>query len=446
MNAGYYPCIMGIVSIFFFTGKIAGTEKRAGILMSLEQAKKQTPRHPKAVLSSLTTNSLHLRNPYMTAWLSATFPGFGHISLGNYVTGIILFLWEMLTNTEAKVNLAILYSFTGRYDMAKEIVDNRWLLIYAPVYVFAVWDSYRRTVKYNQFALLADRGEQVPKPIAMSAYEINALDKRAPWVAVAWTLLAPGLGHLYAHRLVTGFFLLVWWIATVYKSFVLQAMQFTALGLFEQAKAIVDPLWIIYLPSIMGFACYDAYVNTLSFNRLFEKEQSLFFKQKYQNPSFKMPIKVESEVYITASFEHSLKLELAIAELEQKGISQEQICAIPMNVPEKEMQLFDTIHRADGMSMFDLPTVIGTTFMLFGVMWGFLWTWGPIIWGMIGLFLGAALGFAFKYIYYRMSAQKQPPTGKTTEVVLIVGCHKSEAEMVERVLAGHLALSLGRAE
>lgn len=415
--------------------------------MNPEQStQSQLPRRPKAVLSSLTTNDFHLHNPFMTAWLSATFPGFGHLSLGNYVTGIILFVWEMLANTMAKVNLAILYSFTGRYDMAKEIVNNRWLLIYAPIYVFAIWDSYRRAVKYNQLSLLADRSEQMPRPISMSSLEINALDKRPPWAAVAWTLFAPGLGHLYAHRLVTGFFLLIWWVASVYQSSVLQAIQFTALGLFEQAKAVVDPQWLIYLPSILGFACYDAYVHVLSFNRLFEKEQASFLKQKYQSPNFKMPTKVGSEVYITASFEHSIKLELAISELEQKGIPQGQICAIPMNVPEKEMQLFDTIHRTDGLSMFDLPAVFGTTLMLFGVMWGFMWTWGPIIWGLIGLLLGVALGFAFKYLYYRLNAEKQQPIGKRTEVVLIVGCHKAEAEMVERVLAGHLALSVGRKE
>ncbi len=117
-----------------------------------------------------------------------------------------------------------------------------------------------------------------------------------------------------------------------------------------------------------------------------------------------------------------------------------------MNVPKKEMHLFDTIHQADGLIMFDLPTVFGTILMLLGVMWGFMWTWGPILWGLIGLFSGGALGFAFKYVYYRMYAQKQPPAGKTTEVMLIVACQKAEAEMVERVLAGHLALSIGRKE
>ena len=69
-----------------------------------------------------------------------------------------------------------------------------------------------------------------------------------------------------------------------------------------------------------------------------------------------------------------------------------------------------------------------------------------IIWSLIGLFAGAALGFAIKYVYYRLYAEKQPRAGKTTEVMLIVGCQRAEAEMVERVLAGHLALSIGRKE
>jgi hypothetical protein len=412
----------------------------------MSQSQTQIPRRSKGIIHSLAINFFHLRNPYTIAWWSAAYPGFGHISMGNYVSGFLLFFWEMLANTKAKLNLAILYSFTGRFEMAKEVVDNRWLLLYAPIFIFAIWDSYRLALQMNQLSILADRGSRTVQPESISFMEINILDKRSPWVAVSWSLLLPGLGHIYTHRIPAGFFLLAWWIAIAYYSFLLPATQFSALGEFEQVKLILDPEWIIFLPSIYGFAAYDAYVNTIEYNRLFEKEQAGFLKQKYQNPAFPMPVKVGAEMYVTASFEHSIKLELAISELEQKGISQDHICAIPMNVPEKEMQLFDTVHWADDMSMFDLPTVLGTVFMLFGVMWGFLWTWGPIIWGLIGLFLGGAFGFAFKYIYYRLYAAKQPPVGKTTEVVLLVSCQKSEAEMVERVLAGHLALSVGRKE
>lgn len=409
-----------------------------------QQTQQQTTRRPKGAINSLATNFFHLHNPYTIAWWSFTFPGFGHISMGSYVTGFMLFFWEMVTNLQAKANLAILYTFTGNFDMAKAIVDNRWLLFYAPVFIYAVWDSYRLALQLNQLAILADRNKETIKPVSVSFMEINVLDKRSPWVSVVWSLLAPGLGHLYTHRIPTGFFLLVWWITIVYFSQALQAIQFTALGLFEQATAIVDPAWLLFLPSVYGFSAYDVYVNTVEYNRLFEKEQAAFIKQKYQRSDFRMPTKVGAEVYVTASFEHSIILELVISELEQKGIAEEQICAIPMNEPLKERRLMDTIHRADGLSMFDVATALGTVCMLFGVMWGFMWKWGPIAWGLIGLLVGGALGFVFKYSYYRLYADKQPRIGKTTEVLVIVACQKAEAEMVERVLAGHLALSVGR--
>ncbi len=414
--------------------------------MKAEQSQQQQARRPKGAMNSLATNFFHLRNPWTMAWWSATYPGFGHISMGNYVSGFLLFFWEMMVNTQAKVNMAILYTFTGRYEMAKEIADNRWLLMYVLVFIYAIWDSYRLALQFNQLAILADRNEETIQPVSVSFMEINALDRRSPWAAVAWTTVAPGLGHIYTHRIPTGFFLVIWWMAIAHYSFLFQGIQFTALGLYEQAKAVLDPQWLMYLPSIYGFAAYDAYVNTVEYNRLFEKEQVMFFKRKYQCPGFKMPTKAEAEMYITGSFEHSIKLELAITELEQRGIAPDSICAIPMNSPQKNVKMFDTIHRADGMSMFDLPTVLGTIFMLFGTMWGYMWTWGPIIWSLIGLFAGAALGFAIKYVYYRLYAEKQPRAGKTTEVMLIVGCQRAEAEMVERVLAGHLALSIGRKE
>jgi hypothetical protein len=410
------------------------------------QAKGQTPRHSKGVINSLATNFYHLRNPYTIAWWSMTYPGFGHISMGSYVSGFLLFIWEMVSNTQGKVNLAILYTFTGRYDMAKEVVDNRWLYLYPCVFIFAIWDSYRRAIKFNQRAILADRAGEVIQPEAFSFMEINVLDKRAPWVAAFWSAVLPGLGHLYTHRIPTGFFLLTWWVAIAYFSSLYQAVEYTALGLFEQAKMVVDPEWLIFMPSVIWYAIYDAYVNTTEYNRLFSKEQASFFRKEYQDQNFIMPVEVQLEVYITACFEHHTLLELAISELEQKGILKQNICCIPINAPQKERALFDTIHRADGLSMFDLSCALGVVFMLFGVMWGFMWKWGPIAWGLIGMLFGGALGFAFKYLYYKVYAKKQPAIGKTTELVMIVSCHNSEAEMVERVLAGHNALGIGRKE
>lgn len=49
----------------------------------------------------------------MTLWLSATFPGLGHIRLGSYLKGFILIALEIIINIKADLNLSILYSFTG---------------------------------------------------------------------------------------------------------------------------------------------------------------------------------------------------------------------------------------------------------------------------------------------------------------------------------------------
>ena len=147
-------------------------------------------------------------------------------------------------------------------------------------------------------------------------------------------------------------------------------------------------------------------------------------------------------MHVVASFEQSNYLELAITDLEQKGIENNRICAIPLNRMIKERMLFDTLHRADGQTMFDLPTILATIFSLLGVMWGFLWTWGPIIWGLIFLVGGFVLGFCIKYFLYKNSLSKK--TKYNTEVVVIVNCKPAEVETVEKVLLNHFAIGIGR--
>ena len=147
-------------------------------------------------------------------------------------------------------------------------------------------------------------------------------------------------------------------------------------------------------------------------------------------------------MYVVASFEQSNYLELAMTDLEQKGIEKNKICAIPLNKMLKERMLFDTLHRADGQTMFDLPTILATIFSLLGVMWGFLWTWGPIIWGLIFLLGGFALGFCIKYFLYKNSLSKR--SKYNTEVVVIVNCKLDEAQIIETVFLNHMAIGIGR--
>ena len=90
------------------------------------------------------TTQLHLRNPFVIAGWSLAFPGLGHLLLSKYTRGYLLFLWEIFVNVNGHINLAILYSFTGRFQMAKDVLDINWVLLYIPTYIFAVWTPIER--------------------------------------------------------------------------------------------------------------------------------------------------------------------------------------------------------------------------------------------------------------------------------------------------------------
>ncbi len=147
-------------------------------------------------------------------------------------------------------------------------------------------------------------------------------------------------------------------------------------------------------------------------------------------------------MHIIASFEHSNFLELAITDLEQRGIEKNRICAIPLHKPTEERTLFDTLHRADGQSMFDLPAILATILMTLGVTWGFMWKWGPIIWGLLFFLGGLAIGLVIKYLLYKNSLRQSFRCN--TEVVLIIDCKAAEVETVETVLFNHLAIGIGK--
>src|SRR5699024_2129799 len=157
-------------------------------------------RRVKAHLSTIELTQIHLRSPYVAAWWSAAFPGFGHMLLSKNIPGLLLFAWEVIINMEAKINLAMVYSFSGRFQKATDVLDTSYIPMYIAVYLFSIWDSYRIAVDTNKLYLLADHENASANIFKMGTAEINYLDKREPWVAMVWSLLMPGTGHLYVHK------------------------------------------------------------------------------------------------------------------------------------------------------------------------------------------------------------------------------------------------------
>lgn len=247
-----------------------------------------TARRYKAHVSILGTTQLHLKNPYIVAWWSAAFPGFGHMLLSKYLRGYALFIWEVFVNLKAHVNSSMIYSFQGNIEMAKEVLDSRWLLMYIPVYLFSIWDSYRTTVDMNRVYLLAEREDHHFNSFAIGALEINYLDKRNPMVAVMWSLFIPGLGQLYIHRILTAIFVIIWLVLFYYYSHIQEAVVLLFLGHIKESTSVLNPSWFLFIPSHYGFAIFDAYINTVENNKLFEKELSKHLTKNYQSKGFQI--------------------------------------------------------------------------------------------------------------------------------------------------------------
>ncbi|WP_160725379.1 hypothetical protein [Bacillus sp. USDA818B3_A] len=145
-------------------------------------------------------------------------------------------------------------------------------------------------------------------------------------------------------------------------------------------------------------------------------------------------------LYVIATFENSLSIELAISELEVNRIPKERILAAPLNKRSNTKRLFDSIHEADGVSLFDGPAILGTCLMLLGAIYGFVFKWGPIIWGIIGAVSGLILGFLIKLLLVKKSEKGFKKM--TSEIVLMIRCEDHQWEMIQQVLWKNSALGI----
>jgi hypothetical protein len=382
----------------------------------------------------------------MAVWWAATFSGFGQMMLGSYIMGYLLVILEIILNILGNLNLTIYYSFTGNFEMAKSVANVNWLVAYTLIYVYGLWDAYVRTIATNQQSMLASLEKAPIDVFVMKSFCINFIHNRTPWFSLVWSLILPGLGHLYLLRIGTAFFLILFSLVCIYFSHLVEAVQYTLLGEFSLAIAITDPQWILFFPSIYCFAAYDAYVSTVEINKLCDTELQELMQANYQAFQLKLPIfKMEEpiEVLIAATFNYSNFVEVALLELEQNGIPKEKTLAIPLEQQAKNLAVLDTIHRSDGLSFIDTGGVTATIGMVLGVIYGFILSWGPIIWGLIGLFGGGAVGIAGDYLLTKrkLAGQKKD---KGSELVLIVNCEKNQANLVEQILRKNTAFGVGK--
>lgn len=243
-----------------------------------------------AHFNSDDSNMLNLKSPILAIAWSFTFPGFGHYYVGKAYLGLVLVAWEFILNNLAKVNMSIYYSLLGDFESAKRVVDLRFFTLYGLVYIFCMWDSYFRAAENNQIFLSVYGVDKSPPVFKMSSFGINYLTKKNPWIASFWGLVVPGLEAIYNHRIFTAIYAIFWISIAGYKSQFYKAMLFSMWGNFDTAKSVLDPQWLLFLPSIFAFTGYQGYNNAIETNRLIKYEQAYFLREHYQSSDFQMPI------------------------------------------------------------------------------------------------------------------------------------------------------------
>ncbi|MFC7063500.1 hypothetical protein [Halobacillus seohaensis] len=401
-------------------------------------------RYLKGVISPINIGLITFRNPYIAMWWAAAFPGLPHISMCKYLTGSILILWEFFVNVNANFNLAIVYSFIGEFDKAAEILDTRWILVYIPVYIYGIWDSRRLVLSTNKFSILADSYGSVDlmSPTNVAWFDHNLLDKMRPGLAAFWSFILPGLGHLYIQRLPTAFYVMIWIVITFYFSNMLPAIHFTVLGKFEEATSVVNPQWLLFFPSMYGFAIFDSYLFCKKSNELYKEQQSRYLEKNFQpkGSRTRLLLKRVGNMNIVASFASSIYVELAINELIENGISQDNIYAIPLKDQPKKRNI-DAI-SGEGFNLFEVTISTATAFTVLGTIYGFIWYGGPVIWGLIGFFAGAVVGLIIDIIIERKEVIKKIKRGEGGEVVLMINCTEENAKMVKDILFNHFTLGV----
>lgn len=349
------------------------------------------PRYSKGKISVFGINSVYPRPPWIAAWWSAAFPGFGHMFIGKYLYGFVLILWELVVNNQANINKAIALSFIGRFEEAKAQLNQDWALLYIAVYIYCIWDSYRCSVEISKSHALAEVEDAPVTPSDVSFFDIIILDKKSPLVGMIWSFLTPGLGQLYSGSTIVGTFILAWWIYVCYKAAAIRTWLYSFHGDFSGAAAVVDWQWFLFLPSMYAFAIYQAYTSVNENNILYDIEQIRYLRVRAANLGHVREIE-NNQVQVVASFEHSPFVEMFIHDIEKLGVSPRNIVAMPLENVKSHTHILDTIHRVDGRSLLDGAMMSSTIFAVLGAIYGFVLYWGPIIWGLIGLAGGFFLG------------------------------------------------------
>lgn len=240
------------------------------------------PRRHLSKISMFGITHLKCHNPYMIAWWSAVFPGFGHYMLNQYIRATLLTLSEVIINTLAHINEAMVYSFCGKFQLATSILEPNWSFGYLVIYLFTIGDSFRIAIYQNKLTALARIENRKIPLLSITNSEIQYLEVKSPVLGVIYSFSFPGLGQLYNHRFGLAFYAMFWWWIYIWLSKAHEAALALLLGHLSHSTALLHPHWFLFMPSVMGGSIYHAFITTKDHNQLFRMEQRQFLTEKYR--------------------------------------------------------------------------------------------------------------------------------------------------------------------
>ncbi|RXJ02435.1 hypothetical protein DS745_06955 [Anaerobacillus alkaliphilus] len=245
-------------------------------------------RYPLSKIGVFGISQLKEQNPYMIAWWSAVFPGFGHYLLSQYTRAVLLTLTEVVINTLARINEAMVYSFCGNFEMAKNVLEPRWTLGYLLIYLITIADSFRVALYQKKLTHLAKLEKSPIQNMEIFSTEILYLQKQSPVMGPLYSFFFPGLGQLYQQRYGLAFYAIFWWWFYLTFSRLHESFLYLVLGRLEQSITVLHPHWLLFMPSVMGGAIYHAYRTTIEHNELYRLEQRQHLSSRYQNFTFRI--------------------------------------------------------------------------------------------------------------------------------------------------------------
>ncbi|MDF2926465.1 MAG: hypothetical protein K0R57_5379 [Paenibacillaceae bacterium] len=145
---------------------------------------------------------------------------------------------------------------------------------------------------------------------------------------------------------------------------------------------------------------------------------------------------------VLATFDHSMELEQALLILEREGIERRGIMVVPLDALGRNSHIRFELPADWKERAFEIGMATGTASAVFGICLGFVWDWGPLIWGLLTAIGGFGIGYIIYGLVYHLLWKAGDPV-KRPEAAVIVRGKEENVDLIRQVLWQHKALSLG---